>query len=179
MIEKKIDVIVVGASAAGMACAKYLVDAGQVVLLLEASQRIGQGTNGKTEKLRQSIESRGGEILTNVAVIKLRPGLSGRGFHIKTKFNYIHAHHVVLAINPANAKHLLQMPRWHKAGLYQIYQSDSNPARNSAHGRQTAKAVLRDKQAASSSLAKSTVWSNKYLSKWPAPHQQLHKQSHQ
>lgn len=179
MTNKKIDVVIIGASPAGIACADSLVNAGQVVLLLEASKQLGQGLNDNFEHLRRRIESRGGEILTNVAVVQLRPGLSGRGFHLKTKFNYIHAPSVVLATSQSTAQRLLLLPRWQKAGLYQIKHTNGSTEASMARGRKTAKTVLAGQQKANSSLAKLRVWPNKYLSKWPVPHQQLHKQSHQ
>lgn len=179
MAEKKIDVVIIGGSPAGLACANNLVNKGLVVLLLEASKEWHAQLDNNLAGLRYQIEANGGEILTDVPVVNLRPGISGRGFHIRTGYNYIHAHYVVLATSHASSKQLVKLSRWHRAGLYQISQSRGSLAGNMARGRQTAQAVLKDINLASEVKQRGGVWLHKRLSKQLGSRQQLHKQLHQ
>lgn len=177
MKEKKIDVVVIGGSSAGLACANNLIKAGLVVLLLEASQDWQQQLSSRLLRLSHEVEARGGEILTGVPVIRLRPGLSGRGFHIKTGYNYIHAHYVVMATSQTNSSQLIKLARWHKAGLYQVARhANGNILSNMAHGRQTAKALLKDRQQATSLRQDSGAWLDRRLAGRLSPRQLLHKQ---
>lgn len=177
MKEKKIDVVIIGGSSAGLACADSLIKAGLNVLMLEASQDWHQKLSRKLLQLSHELQARGGEFLAGVPVIRIRPGLSGRGFHIKTGFNYIHAHYVVMGTSQASSRQLIKLARWHKAGLYQIARhSNGNILSNMAHGRQTAKALLKDRQQATSLMQDGGAWLDKRLAGRLSPRQLLHKQ---